>query len=100
MVTLRTAPGGSKLAPAGKRFVAESMYQKGKSFLGAALELHTKPGHEYVTLHLLCQGIENLLKGLLLLKAFDKYNPALRPEMRVRDHPVSCWMGSTKIAAT
>jgi hypothetical protein len=82
MVTLRTAPGSGRLAPAGKHFVAGSMYQKGKSFLGAALELHSKPGHEYVTLHLLCQGIENLLKGLLVLKAFDKYNPLLTTTLR------------------
>lgn len=70
--------GGGKLAPAGKRLVAESMYQKGKSFLGAAILLHKKRGHEYVTLHLLCQGMECVLKGLLLLKAYDKHMPKLK----------------------
>jgi hypothetical protein len=57
----------------GKYLVAGSMYAKGKNFLGAALLLHEKKGYDFVVLHLLCQGIEITLKGLLLYKNYDKY---------------------------
>jgi hypothetical protein len=66
------------LAPHGKRMVAESMYAKGKAFLAAALLLRQKGGEEYVVLHLLCQGIEVTLKGLLLAVDYDTFKPKLR----------------------
>ena len=62
----------------GKQLVAESMYAKGKSFLGAAILLRQQGGYEYVVLHLLCQGTEITLKALLLLRAYDRYKPRLR----------------------
>jgi hypothetical protein len=62
----------------GKRMVAESMYAKGKAFLGAAVLLRQKGGYEYVVLHLLCQGIEIVLKGLLLAIDYDKFKPKLK----------------------
>jgi hypothetical protein len=58
--------------------VAQSMYAKGKSFLGAAILLRQKGGYEYVVLHLLCQGIEIVLKGVLLAVDYDKYKPKLK----------------------
>ena len=58
--------------------VAQSMYGKGKSFLGAALLLREKKGYEYVVLHLICQAFEITLKGLLLLRDYDKYNRDLK----------------------
>jgi hypothetical protein len=61
-----------------KRMIAEAMYMRGKSFLGAAVLLQQKGGHEYVVLHLLCQGIEIVMKALLLLADFDKYQPKLQ----------------------
>jgi len=63
----------------GKRVVAESMYAKGKSFIGAALLLRQWEGYEYVVLYLLCQGIEITLKGLLLMKDYDRYKGKLKP---------------------
>jgi hypothetical protein len=54
------------------------MYLKGKNFLGAALLLRRNGGYEYVVLHLICQGLEVVLKGLLLLKDFKKYEPKLK----------------------
>jgi hypothetical protein len=61
----------------GKQRVTESMYLKGKAFIGAAILLRRQaPSSEetdYVFLHLLCQGIEITLKGLLLHKDYDKY---------------------------
>jgi len=61
-----------------KPMVAESMYEKGKSFIGAALLLRQRQGYEYVVLHLLCQGIEITLKGLLLMSNYDKYQDKLK----------------------
>lgn len=62
----------------GKRLIALSMCEKGKSFIGAALLLRKRGGYEYVFLHLLCQGIEVLGKGYLLLENHDQYKPQLR----------------------
>ena len=58
--------------------VAQSMYAKGKSFLGAAILLRQQAGYEYVVLHLICQGLEIILKALLLFKNYDKYRSQLR----------------------
>ena len=69
-----------KLAPAGKEVIAASMYGKGKAFVGAAILLSRQGDSEhvdYVVLHLLCQGIELVLKGLLLLKDYDRYESSL-----------------------
>jgi hypothetical protein len=53
------------------------MYTKGKHFLLAAILLRKEGGYEYVVLHL-CQGIETILKGLLLLRAYDKHMPRMK----------------------
>lgn len=78
MTTIASASCTARLTAHGKRMVAESMYAKGKSFLGAAILLRQKGGYEYVVLHLLCQGIEIVLKGLLLAVDYDKYKPKLK----------------------
>jgi len=69
------------LADGGKTRVALSMYRKGQAF-GAAAVLLNRHGEsdekEYVVLHLLCQSIEGVLKGLLLLKDYDKYSGRLK----------------------
>lgn len=63
------------LAPFGKCRVAASMFLKGKEFFGAILvSCQANSEHnDYVMLHLLCQGIEVSLKGLLLFSDYDKY---------------------------
>ena len=53
------------------------MYDKGKGFLGAAMLLDRQRGYDYVVLHLLCQGVEIVLKALLLFRNYDKYKPRL-----------------------
>jgi hypothetical protein len=53
------------------------MFSKGKNFLAAAILLRQNGGYEYVVLHLLCQGIEIVLKALLLFKEFDKHRAML-----------------------
>lgn len=78
MTEITSTSGNLQLSAHGKRLVAESMYTKGKSFLGAAILLRQKGGYEYVVLHLLCQGIEIVLKGLLLAVDYDTYNPQLK----------------------
>jgi hypothetical protein len=62
----------------GTRLIAESMYAKGKAFLGAAILLRDHKGNEFVVLHLVCQGIEAPLKGLLLVIDYDKFKPELK----------------------
>lgn len=79
MITVEMEVSGvGHLTIHGKRMVAESMYVKGKSFIGAALLLRRRQGYEYVVLHLLGQGIEITLKGLLLIKNYDKYKGKLK----------------------
>jgi hypothetical protein len=70
----------SFLTDAGKRGVAASMYAKGTSFIGAAILVRGQSASEhsdYVVLHLLCQGLEVLMKGLLLHKDYDRYRARL-----------------------
>jgi hypothetical protein len=62
------------------------MYRKGRAFVGAAILLnkHAKSHDiksddiEYIVLHLICQSIEVVLKGLLLFKDYDKYTGHLK----------------------
>ena len=67
-----------KMTSFGKSQIAHSMYAKGRGFVGAALLLRRQGGYEYVVLHLICQGVEILLKALLLAENYDKYKPKLR----------------------
>jgi hypothetical protein len=69
---------GGRLTPYSKRIVAWWWYTRGKSFLGAAVLLKQHRGHEAVVLHLVCQGIEIVLKSLLLFKDYDVYQRKLR----------------------
>jgi len=78
-VILRPARG--TLTNHGKRLVADSMYHKGKGFVAAAVLLSHHEGHEYVVLHLLGQGIENILKGLLLFKDYDQHRGRLKGKL-------------------
>ena len=57
------------------------MHHKGRSFIGAALLLRRQGGYEYVSLHLLCQGIEIILKSLLLYHDYDKYKPLIKKQI-------------------
>lgn len=56
------------------------MYAKGKSFVGAALLLRKRGGYEYVVLHLVCQGVEIVLKAMLLHRRYDSYKKRLRKD--------------------
>jgi hypothetical protein len=78
MVTI--VSGKASLSPSryGKRRMAASMFTKGKDFVRAAILLQRHGGFEYVVLHLLCQGIEASLKGLLLLSDYDRHISRLK----------------------
>lgn len=70
--------GSGSLTIVGKRTVALSWYEKGKSFIAAALLLRRHGGDEYVVLHLLCQGVEVILKALLVFSDYDQFQPKLK----------------------
>jgi hypothetical protein len=57
--------------------VAVSTLKKGENFIRAALLLRKNNSEENVVLSMICQGIENILKGLLLVKDYVKYEPLL-----------------------
>lgn len=61
-----------------ERWIARSMYTKGKSFIAAVILLRQRGGYEFVVLHLVCQGVEIVLKALMLLKDFTRYEPRLK----------------------
>jgi hypothetical protein len=67
-----------KLTDTSKQALAWSEFDKGKGFLGAALLLRRIGGDEYVVLHLICQGVEVVLKSLLVMHDYDKYWSALK----------------------
>ena len=54
------------------------MFEKGKAFVMAGLLLDQKDGNPAVVLHLLCQGIENILKAMLLRIDYAHYRPRLK----------------------
>jgi hypothetical protein len=73
----RDAPRSS-WTKAGKSTIAASMYSKGMAFIGAAILLRQQGGYQWVVLHLLCQGIEIVMKSFLLIRDYDKFKPRLK----------------------
>ena len=71
-----------RLTPYGKKKVAHALFYRGVNFMLAAKILEKKGGYRYVVLHLLCQGLEIIIKGLLLMQNYDKYKPKLTNESR------------------
>jgi hypothetical protein len=76
VVTLQ--PGTMKLTQHGKSMVAHAMFHRGKQFIQGAILLDREDAYHYVVLHLFCQGLEIILKGLLLLRNYDLYEPQLK----------------------
>lgn len=58
--------------------ITTPMFEKGRSFLMAAGLVKAYEGHRFVYLHLLCQGVENVGKAILLLNDYEKYGPQLK----------------------
>ena len=69
--------GLARPSPFGERKVTQAMYVKGKNFMVAAILLQKRGGNDFVVLHLLCQGIELILKAFLLFSNYKKYKPDL-----------------------
>jgi len=68
----------SPLTKNGKDMFARYMYQKGKEFVGAAILLRQAGGFTHVSTHLICQGLELILKSLLLFKDYSKYHSLIK----------------------
>jgi hypothetical protein len=60
------------------------MMLRGMNFLGAGTLLRRHGAYEFVTAHLTCQALEVFLKGVLLLKDYDRYRPLLKYNRRTR----------------
>ena len=83
IVSARVAMGPTAYA---KRNLAGLMYRKGQGFAVAAMLFHERKtqlansdaAFESVFLHLVCQAIEVTLKGLLLFRDYDRYQPMLK----------------------
>jgi len=78
MAIIQLKSKSGQLTPHGKKQVAHCMFHKGKNFLWATKLLEEKGGYHYVVLHLLCQGFELIIKGLLLMQNYDTYKPKLK----------------------
>lgn len=64
----------------GQDFLARTEFDKGLGFLmasGLLVPLCVNEATHYVRLHLICQGIELILKSALLAKDFAEYRPRL-----------------------
>jgi hypothetical protein len=77
-VRLSATFGKSDLSPYGRQLIALAMYRRGKHFIAAGVLLEREGGDQYAVLHLLCQGIEIALKGILLILDFERFEPKLR----------------------
>jgi len=77
-MVVKQLKGTAMLNIYGQREIARYMYIKGRNFIAAARLLRIHNGYEYVVLHLLCQGMENILKSFLLFKDYRKYRNRIK----------------------
>lgn len=80
--SLRTGPTNMTLHS--KRIVAEHMIVRGEQFVGAALLLKQRTNYGMVVHHLICQGLEVFLRGVLLRENYNKYNPLMRFDRKTK----------------
>jgi hypothetical protein len=78
MADIQVKSKSSQLTRDIKKQIAHCVFHKGKNFLWAAKLLEEKGGYHSVVLHLLCQGFELIIKGLLLMQNYDNYKPRLK----------------------
>jgi hypothetical protein len=64
--------------------IAVETLKKGENFIRTALLLRKNNSEENVVLSMICQGIENILKGLLLAKDYVRYEPLLRKKYQIK----------------
>lgn len=77
-IALTFKPSDIKMTAKGKQMTAWHFYLRGRQFIRVAFTLdQDEPGDGYVVRHLLCQGIELMLKAILLRKNYDTYRSRL-----------------------
>ena len=81
MIELSGTLTSEGLSRGAKRKIADAMFEKGVSFTGAAILLRRQGGYEHVVLHLICQGVENVMKSILLQENFDKYKKKIKKKI-------------------
>lgn len=64
--------------PHAKRLRARFMFGRGQNFLAAAVLLERHGGDGFAVLFLLCQGVEVVLKALLIMRDYKKHKPGLK----------------------
>lgn len=64
--------------PHAKRLRARFMFGRGQNFLAAAVLLERHGGDGFAVLYLLCQGVEVVLKALLIMRGYEKHKPRLK----------------------
>jgi len=82
MAIIQLKSKSGRLTPYGKKEVAHAWFCRGANFLLAAKLLEKKGRSRYVFLHLLCQGLEIIIKALLLMQNYDTYKPKLISESK------------------
>jgi hypothetical protein len=81
---IASSTGRGGLTQAGKKEIAQSMFDKGCAFVGAYILLRQNDKSEpteYVALHNLCQGFEIVLKSVLLMKNYERWQPRLKTQI-------------------
>src|SRR5438270_681523 len=71
--TISASVGHGRMSRHAQQMLTRFMYTKGQHFFSASVLLSQKGGDQYVVLHLFCQGVEIILKALLLLADYKKY---------------------------
>jgi hypothetical protein len=72
------AQGSLKPSKHAKALLTLAMFRKGSQFVAAAILLKQRGGHQYVVLHLVCQGMEILQKALLLARDYNTYTRQIK----------------------
>lgn len=70
-----------KLTKSGQKLKTRGMYLRGRQFTHAAILLNEKTGKDYPYLHLLCLGLEIILKSTLLEKDYQKYKDYIKNKL-------------------
>lgn len=71
-----------KLTNSGVKLKVKGMYLRGRQFTHSALLLNEKTGKDYPFLHLLCLGLEIVLKSALLEKDYEKYKNYIEDNLK------------------
>ena len=85
IVNINSSRGAGKLTKYGKQLIAQQMYKKGRGYIFAALLLKKQEVFGSVVTQLLLHGLENILKGGLLLADYEKYKPLLKYSKKKAD---------------